>query len=91
MWAVAPDGSRSAWSTISYANGPGFKNHYTNISETPWKDIRDMDFKHNKYKAPAMMYVSGDYETHAGEDVPILANGPWAHLFTGDHFTSFSK
>ena len=44
-----------------------------------------MDFKHNKYKAPAMTYISGDYETHAGEDVPILANGPWAHLFTGTY------
>ena len=48
-----------------------------------WKDIRDMDFTNNNYKAPAMMYTSEGDETHSGEDVPILANGPWAHLFTG--------
>ena len=24
-----------------------------------------------------------DSETHAGEDVPIFASGPWAHLLTG--------
>jgi alkaline phosphatase len=24
-----------------------------------------------------------DYETHGGEDVPIYASGPWAHLFHG--------
>ena len=28
-------------------------------------------------------------ETHGGEDVPILATGPWAHLFTGVHEQSY--
>ena len=33
---------------------------------------------------------SGDtYESHGGEDVPILANGPWAHLFVGVHEQSY--
>jgi hypothetical protein len=28
-------------------------------------------------------------ETHGGEDVPILATGPWAHLFVGVHEQSY--
>ena len=32
-----------------------------------------------------MLPVADDYETHGGEDVPVLARGPWAHLFTGVH------
>ena len=28
-------------------------------------------------------------ETHAGEDVLIYANGPWAHLFHGLHEQSY--
>ena len=36
-----------------------------------------------------MLPVADDYETHGGEDVPVLANGPWAHLFTGVHEQSY--
>lgn len=78
-----PDGSKAAWSTISYANGPGFYSHFTNHSERPWKDIRDMDFTDDQYMAPALLPTFDGYETHGGEDVPFLAIGPWAHLFTG--------
>ena len=70
----------------SYANGMGFNDHFTNDSSNPWKDIRNMDYKENKYRAPALTPTADGYETHAGEDVPILANGPWAHLFTGQWF-----
>ena len=28
-------------------------------------------------------------ETHGGEDVPVLATGPWAHLFVGVHEQSY--
>ena len=36
-----------------------------------------------------MVPVFDEYETHGGEDVPILANGPWAHLFVGVHEESY--
>ena len=36
-----------------------------------------------------MLPVADDYETHGGEDVPVLARGPWAHLFTGVHEQSY--
>ena len=28
-------------------------------------------------------------ETHGGEDVPVFASGPWAHLLTGLIFEGF--
>ena len=34
------DGSLAAWSTISYANGPGFLEHFTNDTDRAWTDIR---------------------------------------------------
>ena len=90
LWNVQDaNGSRAAWSTISYANGIGFWDHFTNDSSKPWRDIREMDFNDKDYRAPAMLPPADAYETHSGEDVPILANGPWAHLFTGVHEQSY--
>ena len=74
---------------ISYANGLGFYDHFTNGSSGPWKDIRKMDFTNDQYRSPAMMPTFDEYETHGGEDVPLLANGPWAHLFVGVHEESY--
>ena len=69
------------WSTITYANGAGFYDHFTNDTKSPWKDIRSMNWKEFDYKSPSLIGVKD--ESHGGEDVPILAKGPWAHLFTG--------
>jgi alkaline phosphatase len=69
------------WSTISYANGRGFYDHFNNNTTSPWKDIRNMNWKEFEYRSPALIGVVD--ESHGGEDVPILAKGPWAHLFTG--------
>ena len=40
-----------------------------------------MNWKEFDYKSPSLIGVKD--ESHGGEDVPILAKGPWAHLFTG--------
>ena len=40
-----------------------------------------MNWKEFNYRSPALIGV--DDESHGGEDVPILAKGPWSHLFTG--------
>ena len=85
-----PDGTKSAYSTLSYANGPGFYDHFTNETGRPWKNISD--YNDPQYRAPAMAFtMNGDepYESHGGEDVPILASGPWAHLFVGVHEQSY--
>jgi alkaline phosphatase len=77
-----PDGTKCAYSTITYANGKGgFYSHYTNNSARPWRDAREFNTKDINYTAPAMIPMAG--ETHSGEDVPFLASGPWTHLFTG--------
>ena len=36
-----------------------------------------------------MLPTFDNYETHGGEDVPVLAQGPWAHLFVGVHEESY--
>ena len=36
-----------------------------------------------------MWPVADNYETHGGEDVPVMARGPWAHLFSGVHEQSY--
>ena len=46
-----------------------------------------MNWKEFDYKSPSLIGVKD--ESHGGEDVPILAKGPWAHLFTGIHFHMF--
>ncbi len=40
-----PHGPELAYSTISYANGPGFYKHFTNDSRVPWKDMRSQVLK----------------------------------------------
>ena len=89
LWSNPSEGVDIPWSTISYANGLGFYDHFTNGSSGPWKDIRKMDFTNDQYRSPAMMPTFDEYETHGGEDVPLLANGPWAHLFVGVHEESY--
>ena len=92
LWSNVWDGSKMAWSTISYANGLGFQDHFTNNSNNPWKDLKNMpesEWKDDQYRSPAMLPVADEYETHGGEDVPFLAKGPWAHLFVGVHEQSY--
>lgn len=66
-----------AYSTISYANGPGFFNHYQKDSSSlsPWKDVKEEDFESINYKQPAMTPGPDGSETHGGEDVGIFATG----------------
>ena len=35
------DGTKLAYATISYANGPGFFKHFTGHNKHPWKDMRE--------------------------------------------------
>nr|XP_022916369.1 alkaline phosphatase-like [Onthophagus taurus] len=65
------------YSTLSYANGPGYRKPKNNTRFDHSKDD-----KHDKdYLFPTMVPL--EFETHGGDDVAIFANGPWAHLFNG--------
>lgn len=67
--------------TLSYANGPGFKNHMaTNGSRI---DPRYIDTSGLKFEFPAVAPKSS--ETHGGDDVVVYASGPWSHLFGGSY------
>lgn len=84
------------YSTLSYANGPGYaigsNGKRRNMSE---EDTRKYFTCLNEQIAYTRIFVSDDKnymfpttlplssETHAGDDVAIFASGPHAHLFAG--------
>ena len=72
--ALANDGK--PYTTLGYANGPGAAK-----DDAPREDLTSVDTKAADYKQQAL--VPARAETHGGEDVPIYASGPWAHLFQG--------
>ncbi|XP_075980335.1 membrane-bound alkaline phosphatase-like [Anticarsia gemmatalis] len=72
------DMSDVPYMTLSYANGPGFRQHAdagvrTDVSQ---QDYRDTSFL---YEAMVPLYQ----ETHGGEDVAVFARGPHHSLFSG--------
>ncbi len=72
--ALAKDGK--PYTTLSYANGPG-----ANEKGEPRADLTNVDTTAPDYRQQALVPMRS--ETHGGEDVPIFASGPWAHLFQG--------
>ncbi|KAF4529201.1 hypothetical protein B566_EDAN011447 [Ephemera danica] len=68
------------YSTLSYGNGPGYKNPNPDGSRY---DISNDDFTDPRYQYPAVAPLGS--ETHGGDDVGVFAWGPWAHLYTGTY------
>lgn len=68
--ALARDGL--PYTTLGYMNGPGAKDGLRDPAKAPAGSI---------IRQPALIPTSA--ETHAGEDVALLAAGPWAHLVGG--------
>ncbi|MEQ1755173.1 MAG: alkaline phosphatase [Micropepsaceae bacterium] len=64
------------YTTLSYANGPG-----ATVDGKPRDDLSDDDTTAQDFKQQSLVPLKA--ETHGGEDVPIYAMGPWAHLFHG--------
>ncbi|XP_026739041.1 alkaline phosphatase, tissue-nonspecific isozyme-like isoform X1 [Trichoplusia ni] len=71
------------YTTLSYANGPGFRPHLKMKRHNLALD----NFKSLNYTYPALVPIGR--ETHGGEDVAVFAKGPWAHLFTGNYEQNF--
>lgn len=65
------------YTTLGYMNGPGA----VKAGETR-PDVSAVDTQDKDYLQQALVPLE-ESETHAGEDVAILAQGPWAHLFQG--------
>ena len=74
------------YTTISYANGPGFSFHY-NSTTGSYNDLTSVDTNADEFQQMSTFYL--DYETHGGEDVPLYATGPQAHLLSGVHEQSY--
>uniref|UniRef100_A0A8C5Q6J4 Alkaline phosphatase n=1 Tax=Leptobrachium leishanense TaxID=445787 RepID=A0A8C5Q6J4_9ANUR len=64
------------YTSLVYGNGPGFQ-----LTNGTRPDITDVNTEANDYRQQAPVPLSS--ETHGGEDVAIMAKGPFAHLFHG--------
>lgn len=67
---------KKPYTTLGYMNGPGAK------VDEPRADLTNVDTQDPDFLQQALVPL-GESETHAGDDVAILAQGPWAHLFQG--------
>ena len=76
------------YTTISYANGPGFSYHY-NRTTGFWNDLSDVDTQTDDFMMMSTFQLG--YETHGGEDVSAYAIGPHAHLISGHNSSLFQK
>merc|ERR1719348_694902 len=79
-------GPPQPYTTISYANGPGYNFHWDNATNY-WKNVSGMDFQDKNFLQPAAFFLAD--ETHGGEDVSAYAIGPQAHLISGVHEQSY--
>ncbi|GLV40785.1 Alkaline phosphatase 1 [Carabus blaptoides fortunei] len=66
------------YSTLSYANGPGF--HKPDVDGSR-HNISNDNMGDKNYEFPSLAPLNS--ETHGGDDVGIFASGPWAHLLVG--------
>jgi alkaline phosphatase len=84
------------FTTLSYANGPGFTSasdvqpagakhypHEPTIASVPHgrPDLSNVDTTAPDYMQETAVPL--DWETHSGTDVPVYASGPAAHLLAG--------
>lgn len=67
------------YTTLGYANGPGWRDPHTHAGHRP--DLTEVDTRADDFKQEAT--IPTESETHGGEDVPIYAVGPMAHLIHG--------
>ncbi|XP_039453829.1 alkaline phosphatase-like [Culex pipiens pallens] len=77
------DWDRLPYTTLSYANGPGYGVTYNVANVAERLDISGYDF--TRYNQRYLATVPLGSETHGGEDVNVYASGPFAHLFVGNY------
>ncbi|CAL4094222.1 unnamed protein product [Meganyctiphanes norvegica] len=71
------DLDKKPYTTLLYGNGPG----YAHTTPNGRQDITGFNTQDINFVQQAA--VPKKYETHGGEDVPIYAQGPGSHLFSG--------
>lgn len=65
------------YTTLLYANGPGYNRNFP----TGRENLTGTDTEDKNYVQQSA--VPRRWDTHGGEDVPVYAHGPMAHLFRG--------
>ena len=103
MSEPARDSIGMTYTTLAYADGPGYTGKSSSQPagakkyphESPWgesaawyegiregrPDLSGVDTKGPEYLQEAAVPLQ--WESHGGEDVPLYADGPSAHLFHG--------
>ncbi|XP_062558481.1 membrane-bound alkaline phosphatase-like [Armigeres subalbatus] len=71
------------YTTLSYANGPGYTDTYTDGNPAERIDITNIDYTQINQRYLATAPLSS--EAHGGEDVTVYASGPFAHIFNGNY------
>jgi alkaline phosphatase len=70
------------YTTLGYTNGPGFGVlDGPTFTQGTRVDLRGVDTTALDFRQESLVPISS--ETHSGEDTPIYASGPGAHLFQG--------
>ncbi len=72
---LARDTHKLPFTTLGYANGPGY------VDSAGRPDLTHVVTEDPDYKQETTVPLKS--ETHGGEDVPLYADGPQAHLFHG--------
>lgn len=72
-------GDGQNYTTLSYANGPGAQFEKSSDQNRP--NVTSADALGDDYKQQALIATGS--ETHGGQDVPVYASGPGAHLVSG--------
>ncbi|XP_035217329.1 alkaline phosphatase, tissue-nonspecific isozyme-like [Stegodyphus dumicola] len=65
------------YTTLLYANGPGYNRDFP----TGRENLTGTNTEEKNYVQQSA--VPRRWDTHGGEDVPVYAHGPMAHLFRG--------
>ncbi|XP_066566335.1 alkaline phosphatase-like [Amia ocellicauda] len=79
---VVSDVDGKPYTSLTYGNGPGFSLANGSRANPQLKNTSDPNYRQQSA-------VPLRQETHSGEDVPVFARGPWAHLFRGTNEDTF--
>ncbi len=88
-FALIPGADGKPYTTLGYANGPGSacapqetdENGEVTGSDCERSDLSDVDTTEKNFQQQSLVPLGS--ETHAGEDVALLASGPGANLVSG--------
>lgn len=79
LGSAGNDSNELPYTTLSYANGPGYR--APGSLDQPRPDLTDVDTTADNYLQEALIPLT--IETHGGGDVPVYATGPGSQWVSG--------